>query len=106
VQHGEEYRPRNLDRRTQENLTRRYEELCTHYGMTPSRNIHLAQSQNGKVRPGENTEPLESESRTEVERWRIEPKGKRPEGESGLIRLPSDLLTHCICRSICTRAGR
>jgi hypothetical protein len=29
---------RNLDRRTQEDLTRRYEELCTHYGMTPSRN--------------------------------------------------------------------
>jgi hypothetical protein len=29
---------RNLDGRTQEDLTRRYEELCTHYGMTPSRN--------------------------------------------------------------------
>ena len=29
---------RNLDRDAQEDLTRRYEELCAHYGMTPSRN--------------------------------------------------------------------
>jgi hypothetical protein len=28
---------RNLDREAQEDLTRRYEELCAHYGMTPSR---------------------------------------------------------------------
>ena len=28
----------NLDRDAQEDLTRRYEELCAHYGMTPSRN--------------------------------------------------------------------
>jgi len=28
----------NLDREAQEDLTRRYEELCAHYGMTPSRN--------------------------------------------------------------------
>jgi hypothetical protein len=28
----------NLDRHAQEDLTRRYEELCAHYGMTPSRN--------------------------------------------------------------------
>ena len=29
---------RNLDRVAQDDLTRRYEELCAHYGMTPSRN--------------------------------------------------------------------
>src|SRR5712671_3900436 len=29
---------RNLDREAQEDLTRRYEGLCAHYGMTPSRN--------------------------------------------------------------------
>jgi hypothetical protein len=28
----------NLDREAQQDLTRRYEELCAHYGMTPSRN--------------------------------------------------------------------
>ena len=35
---------RNLDREAQEDLTGRYEELCAHYGMTPTRN-------NGRHRP-------------------------------------------------------
>ena len=29
---------RNLDKNAQDDLTRRYEELCAHYGMTPTRN--------------------------------------------------------------------
>src|SRR5580693_1833444 len=40
---------RNLDRRTQEDLTRRYEELCTHYGMTPSRNNRGLAHENGAI---------------------------------------------------------
>jgi hypothetical protein len=40
---------RNLDRRTQEDLTRRYEEMCTHYGMTPSRNNRGLAHENGAI---------------------------------------------------------
>ena len=40
---------RNLDRRTQEDLTRRYEELCAHYGMTPSRNNRGLAHENGAI---------------------------------------------------------
>jgi transposase InsO family protein len=40
---------RNLDHRTQEDLTRRYEELCTHYGMTPSRNNRGLAHENGAI---------------------------------------------------------
>jgi hypothetical protein len=40
---------RNLDRRTQEDLTRRYEELCTRYGMTPSRNNRGVAHENGAI---------------------------------------------------------
>jgi hypothetical protein len=40
---------RNLDRRTQEDLTQRYEELCTHYGMTPSRNNRGLAHENGAI---------------------------------------------------------
>jgi transposase InsO family protein len=40
---------RNLDRRTIEDLTRRYEELCAHYGMTPSRNNPGVAHENGAI---------------------------------------------------------
>ena len=40
---------RNLDHRTQEDLTRRYEELCAHYGMTPSRNNRGLAHENGAI---------------------------------------------------------
>jgi transposase InsO family protein len=40
---------RNLDQRTQEDLTRRYEELCAHYGMTPSRNNRGLAHENGSI---------------------------------------------------------
>jgi hypothetical protein len=39
----------NLDREAQEDLTRRYEELCTHYGMTPSRNNRGVAHENGSI---------------------------------------------------------
>ena len=39
----------NLDREAQEDLTRRYEELCAHYGMTPSRNNHGVAHENGSI---------------------------------------------------------
>jgi transposase InsO family protein len=39
----------NLDRVTQEDLTRRYEELCSHYGMTPSRNNRGLAHENGSI---------------------------------------------------------
>jgi hypothetical protein len=39
----------NLDRVAQEDLTRRYEELCTHYGMTPSRNNRGIAHENGSI---------------------------------------------------------
>ena len=40
---------RNLDRATQHDLTRRYEELCAHYGMTPSRNNPGLAHENGAI---------------------------------------------------------
>ncbi|HKG76806.1 MAG TPA: IS21 family transposase [Beijerinckiaceae bacterium] len=39
----------NLDRDAQEDLTRRYEELCVHYGMTPSRNNRGIAHENGSI---------------------------------------------------------
>jgi len=39
----------NLDRVGQEDLTRRYEELCAHYGMTPSRNNRGVAHENGAI---------------------------------------------------------
>jgi hypothetical protein len=39
----------NLDREAQEDLTRRYEELCAHYGMTPSRNNRGIAHENGSI---------------------------------------------------------
>src|SRR5436853_6850790 len=39
----------NLDRVAQEDLTRRYEELCGHYGMTPSRNNRGLAHENGVI---------------------------------------------------------
>ena len=39
----------NLDRDAQADLTRRYEELCTHYGMTPSRNNPGVAHENGSI---------------------------------------------------------
>ena len=39
----------NLDRIAQEDLTRRYEELCAHYGMTPSRNNRGLAHENGSI---------------------------------------------------------
>src|SRR5215204_2339336 len=38
-----------LDRDAQEDLTRRYEELCVHYGMTPSRNNRGIAHENGSI---------------------------------------------------------
>ena len=40
---------RNLDRVAQDDLTRRYEELCAHYGMTPSRNNRGVAHENGAI---------------------------------------------------------
>src|SRR3974377_1048005 len=39
----------NLDRDAQEDLTRRYEELCIHYGMMPSRNNRGIAHENGAI---------------------------------------------------------
>jgi hypothetical protein len=39
----------NLDRIAQDDLTRRYEELCVHYGMTPSRNNRGLAHENGSI---------------------------------------------------------
>ena len=39
----------NLDRVVQEDLTRRYEELCAHYGLTPSRNDRGVAHENGAI---------------------------------------------------------
>ena len=39
----------NLDREAQENLTRRYEELCAHYGITPSRTSRGVAHENGSI---------------------------------------------------------
>jgi transposase InsO family protein len=40
---------RNLDRDAQDDLTRRYEELCAHYGMTPTRNNPGVAHENGAI---------------------------------------------------------
>jgi hypothetical protein len=39
----------NLDRHAQDDLTRRYEDLCTHYGMMPSRNNRGIAHENGAI---------------------------------------------------------
>jgi len=40
---------RNLAREAQDDLTRRYEELCVHFGMTPSRNNPGVAHENGAI---------------------------------------------------------
>jgi hypothetical protein len=40
---------RNLDRAAREDLTRRYQALCEHYGMTPSRNNRGVAHENGSI---------------------------------------------------------
>lgn len=40
---------RNLDREAAADLTRRYEELCAHYGMAPSRNNRGVAHENGSI---------------------------------------------------------
>jgi hypothetical protein len=40
---------RNLDRNAADDLTRRYEELCAHYGMTPTRNNPGVSHENGSI---------------------------------------------------------
>jgi transposase InsO family protein len=40
---------RNLDRNAVDDLTRRYEELCAHYGMTPTRNNPGVSHENGSI---------------------------------------------------------
>lgn len=40
---------RNLDKDAREDLTRRYEELCAHYGMEPTRNNRGVAHENGSV---------------------------------------------------------
>ncbi|MDV2968554.1 IS21 family transposase [Nitratireductor aquimarinus] len=40
---------RNLDKEAREDLTRRYEEFCAHYGMTPTRNNRGIAHENGSV---------------------------------------------------------
>jgi hypothetical protein len=40
---------RNLDRNAREDLTQRYEELCAHYGMTPTRNNPGVAHENGSI---------------------------------------------------------
>jgi len=40
---------RNLDKHAQEDLTRRYEDLCGHYGMTPTRNNRGIAHENGSI---------------------------------------------------------
>jgi hypothetical protein len=40
---------RNLDRDAKADLTERYEELCAHYGMTPSRNNRGVAHENGSI---------------------------------------------------------
>src|SRR4029077_9171226 len=39
----------NLDRDAQEDLTRRYDELCAHYGMTATRNNPGVAHENGSI---------------------------------------------------------
>lgn len=40
---------RNLDRHAADDLTRRYDDLCTHYGMTPTRNNPGLAHENGAI---------------------------------------------------------
>jgi hypothetical protein len=40
---------RNLDRNAQDDLTRRYDDLCRHYGMTPTRNNLGVAHENGSI---------------------------------------------------------
>src|ERR1700738_5176345 len=40
---------RNLDRDAREDLTRRYEALCAHYGMEPTRNNRGVAHENGSI---------------------------------------------------------
>ncbi len=40
---------RNLDREARDDLTRRYDDLCTHYSMTPTRNNKGVAHENGSV---------------------------------------------------------
>ena len=40
---------KNLDRKAQDDLTRRYDDLCRHYGMTPSRNNPGVAHENGSI---------------------------------------------------------
>jgi hypothetical protein len=40
---------RNLDKEAREDLTRRYEQLCVHYGMTPTRNNAGIAHENGSI---------------------------------------------------------
>ncbi len=40
---------RNLDKNARADLTRRYEELCSHYGMTPTRNNRGIAHENGSI---------------------------------------------------------
>ena len=40
---------RNLDQQAAEDLTRRYDELCAHYGMTPTRNNRGLAHENGAI---------------------------------------------------------
>jgi len=40
---------RNLDQASREDLTRRYDELCVHYGMTPTRNNRGIAHENGAI---------------------------------------------------------
>jgi transposase InsO family protein len=40
---------RNLDREAKDDLTRRYDELCVHYGMTPTRNNPGVSHENGSI---------------------------------------------------------
>jgi len=40
---------RNLDQDAREDLTRRYDDLCAHYGMTPTRNTKSVAHENGSI---------------------------------------------------------
>ena len=40
---------RNLDRDARDDMTRRYEDLCTHYGMTATRNNAGIAHENGSI---------------------------------------------------------
>src|ERR1700710_1792609 len=54
---------RNLDEAAQEDLTRRYEALCAHYGMTPTRNNTGLAHENGSVEgPHGHPQPANADS--------------------------------------------